>query len=895
MMRAEQAHPTTDQLDAFGRGEVPEPEASALEDHIASCPSCGDILKNLAEADPLFEVLRRIRREAGGEASTVLEGPAGDPAATSIEGGGYEVLGPLGRGGMGVVSLAIQPGLGRTVALKQIRAGLDADAEELARFRTEAEAAARLRHPNIVQVYDVGLRDGLPYLAMELVSGGTLEGRLRDGPLAPREAATLVAAIARAVQHAHDEGVLHRDLKPGNILLTAEGTPKVADFGLAKRLDVDQHQTRTGALLGTPSYMAPEQADGQAVGPLADVYSLGTILYECLTGHPPFRGASALETLEQVRAGDPIPPRRLRPGIPADLQTCCLKCLEREPRRRYATAADLADDIDRLLRDEPIRARAVSAPERLLKWARRRPSRAALGALGIVGVVASFAGLLAHQARLRVEIDRADRSAREARDQRALADANYREARDAIRKVLGRLDDPSFADIPRLTEVRRAQTEDALAFYDRILSTAESPDPVVRLDGVRAAVEAANYQMTIGRESQAGPMLRRALQLIEGLRRERPDDLDVLLERITVLGKLGFYSISRDPARSFEYLEEAVAGIEAYPAAGGPGAGINETLAWCEQNLGTQHFLKGDRSEAERHLRRAADLRRAALMAEPGDRGIRVGLAMSLVNLALIESHDRPEQAEASNAEAQALLEAVLGDGDDRPTVRSTLAAVLTNWGAQAQARREFDVALDRLARGLEVIRPLLNREPGHMQGRFNARNLHGTRGNLLECLGRHAEAVEDREQVVAYNDDPAKDVAYRIMLAASLLKCGRAREASEQGHSLARALGSHRSRRRTATTSPASCRLLRGRAEGTPTAGLSRTRCRGGGLLPRPGRRCRVLQGPRQPRPRPNRPRARRDPRTRRRPSPARRTRGPLIPSRVRIAPGRNPKGPRA
>jgi WD40 repeat protein len=304
---------------------------------------------------------------------------------------GYEVLGLLGRGGMGLVYRARQVRLGRIVALKVIRSlGLGGEADP-ARFRTEAEAIARLQHPNIVQIYEVGEHNGLPFMSLELCPGGSLDSRLGGTPLPPRQAAQLVETLARAMQAAHQAHVIHRDLKPANVLLAADGTPKITDFGLAKKLD-DVDQTQTGAIMGTPSYMAPEQAAGKVrqVGPAADIYSLGVLLYQVLTGRPPFRGTSVLETLEQVRTQEPVPPTRLQPRTPRDLNTICLKCLEKEPNKRYASAGELADDLRRYIAGEPILARPVGSLERLAKWARRRPAVAFLSVLSAAIAVVSF-------------------------------------------------------------------------------------------------------------------------------------------------------------------------------------------------------------------------------------------------------------------------------------------------------------------------------------------------------------------------------------------------------------------------------------------------------------------------------------------------------------------------
>jgi serine/threonine protein kinase len=313
------------------------------------------------------------------------------PASTPSLVPGYEILGELGRGGMGVVYKARQLGLNRLVALKMVLAGAHASRDDLARFRTEAEAIARLRHPNIIQIYEIDECEGRPFFSMEYVDGGSLADHLRGQPQPTHTAARLLEALARAVHTAHQAGIVHRDLKPANILLVSgeeaeihrtsthhspltTHQPKITDFGLAKRLDV-LGQTHTGDVLGTPAYMAPEQAAGRVneVGPATDVHALGAILYECLSGKAPFGQATLLDTLEQVRSQEPAPPSRLTSGCPRDLEVICLKCLQKEPGKRYATAEDLAEDLGRFLRGEPIQARPVPLWERALRWVRRNP------------------------------------------------------------------------------------------------------------------------------------------------------------------------------------------------------------------------------------------------------------------------------------------------------------------------------------------------------------------------------------------------------------------------------------------------------------------------------------------------------------------------------------------
>jgi eukaryotic-like serine/threonine-protein kinase len=305
-------------------------------------------------------------------APTWPSGPTASAVASASESlrfGDYELLREVARGGMGIVYRARQVSLDRVVALKMILAGRLATPEDLLRFRTEAEAAGRLKHPNIVAVHEVSEVDGQHFFSMDFIEGVSLTDKLRSGPLPSRVAARYVRTIARAVHHAHRQGVLHRDLKPSNILLDADDEPHITDFGLAKRLGGDSGQTRTGVVLGTPSYMSPEQAAGRTheLGPACDVYGLGAVLYELLTGRPPFRSETPLDTVMQVIEQDPVPPRLLNPKIDHDLETICLKCLEKSPERRYPSAEALAEDLDRYLNDETISARSINVLDRLVR------------------------------------------------------------------------------------------------------------------------------------------------------------------------------------------------------------------------------------------------------------------------------------------------------------------------------------------------------------------------------------------------------------------------------------------------------------------------------------------------------------------------------------------------
>jgi serine/threonine protein kinase/tetratricopeptide (TPR) repeat protein len=423
----------------------------------------GSDLSNLKESGPTVQ--------SDAPPQTPPTGPPEGESVTPVLGGkvhvaGYEILGELGRGGMGVVYKARQKKLKRMVALKMILAGAHAGPAHLARFRTEAEAVARLQHPNIVQIFEIGEQDNLSYIALEYVSGGSLSHKLRGKPLPDNEAAALLEVLARAMHFAHQQGIIHRDLKPANVLLTADGQPKITDFGLAKKID-EAAGTATGAILGTPCYMAPEQAGGRSkeTGPLADVYALGAMLYEFVTGRPPFNAPRPLDTVMQVLHNEPVPPSRFQPKVARDLETICLKCLQKNPARRYASAEDLADDVRRFLDGKAIRARPVPVWERVGKWARRRKALAtALGLSFLLGISLLVIGLLMVKDRLAREratkkaeeevtrlIDRAQLAAR-SED----SESDWKSGRDVANQALERIDaEPALAALrPKASAIR---------------------------------------------------------------------------------------------------------------------------------------------------------------------------------------------------------------------------------------------------------------------------------------------------------------------------------------------------------------------------------------------------------------------------------------------------------
>src|SRR3954454_21526365 len=323
------------------------------------CREAPELLAQVREGWRRFRAVEARLGELFPETGSVDDPEAAPPGRDLPRAPGYELIEVLGRGGVGVVYKAVQVGLNRAVALKMPLAGAFATRSERRRFAREAELVAALRHPNIVQVYDVGEIDGQPYFTMEFVDGGSLAEAIAGTPWPARDAAGLVTHLADAVAAAHRGGIVHRDLKPSNVLLAADGTPKISDFGLARHLGLGSSLTQSGAAVGTPSYMAPEQAQGRTgeVGPASDLYALGAILYELLTGRPPFRAESAAETVYQVITQDPVPPSRLNARVPRDLETICLKCLRQDPRLRYAGAEALADGLRICGGGRPIQAR----------------------------------------------------------------------------------------------------------------------------------------------------------------------------------------------------------------------------------------------------------------------------------------------------------------------------------------------------------------------------------------------------------------------------------------------------------------------------------------------------------------------------------------------------------
>jgi serine/threonine protein kinase len=557
----------------------------------------------------------------------------GSPPAVAVT--GYEILSEIGRGGMGVVYKAHQRSLKRIVALKMIRDGVLADPHAHNRFRREAEAAARLQHPHIVQVYEVGEQEGQPFIALEYVAGGSLAQQTQGKPQPPADAAALVETLARAVHHAHQAGIIHRDLKPANILLQIadcrlaidgqdrdsgkspicnlqSAIPKITDFGLAKQLDTEGGPaTQSGAVMGTPGYMAPEQAWGQtpvqAIGPPADVFALGVILYELLTGRAPFLGQNPMDTLQQLVSEEPVAPSRLQPRMPRDLETICLKCLQKTPARRYATAEALAEDLCRLRSGEPILARPVGRTERLIKWARRRPALAGLAAVSLAATLGLVAGGVWYNTRLQNEAERRhalqQRATNEAERRHALqqrATANLQTAIGVLEYELNVLWIARFRgeDVPE--PLRQGLLEQAVQFYPKLLASGDDTEPQARREIGRAYFGLGLSHDMLAKSDQAQAHYRRAIACQEQLLADYPNEVDYRIDLAATLLKLAYLQErSHQPEKAKAARSRMVSLVELLPP---DHPRLADMSSWVSAKLAEENRLREALPWLDQHI-----------------------------------------------------------------------------------------------------------------------------------------------------------------------------------------------------------------------------------------------------------------------------------------------------
>jgi serine/threonine-protein kinase len=839
-LRNDPDHPETIDLEATGIDQTIDHPGTA--DPIASEPTLdapGETvdLDSTAAYSPSYPAASPLQPDiASGPTITADPGATTEPGSggkgpdtSHIKIQGYEILGELGRGGMGRVYKARQIKLERTVALKVILAGAHATEEQLARFIGEAQAVAHLHHPNIVQIFEIGETEGLPYFSLEFVNGGPLDRKIDGTPQHPRESAQLVETIARAVQEAHSKGIIHRDIKPANILLTSSGAPKITDFGLAKRIETDSGHTRSGSIMGTPSYMAPEQAWGRIslIGPHSDTYSLGALLYVLLTGRPPFQGANLIETLEQVRSREPLPPSQLVPKTPRDLETITLKCLQKEPGKRYESAQALADDLKRYLDGVPILARPVSAPERCIRWCKRNPKIAGLAAtilllLGAIAAVSTtYAATLSRKNReLTIARDNetgarklAQKREAEAKDALNLAEKRRAEAESAVSqafnqnrqaldawRTLGRLAFQELRGIPAARDIRqnflnevRAGLTNTAAGMAPLYSVYRTIDNARRADVAMAGIykQIGDELLELGQDRPALEYYQKMSQITQALIDSNPNDMNAIVQHANNRAVLGFVNLNRigDAKTAQALLEDALRLREQWLAAEPQNEDAKLGVANALGQLAICFLQLGNPEQARALFERELQLRDALAPATKSHFEVRreaSGLYERLGDLAL--QLGDPRDAEKWYRFALDTRERLAQENPDHlPNLRD-VSRSRTNFGhIELTQKNNPAAARDLYALALQGFRTLAERDPEPIYKEDVARECYFLATALLR-LGETAESerlyrecLELRKTVASSPDSKM----HQIDLSVAMARCGEHQEAARIARSL--------------------------------------------------------------------------------------------------------------
>ena len=704
-------------------------------------------------------------------------GPA--PAVPPCPVGDYELLEEVGRGGMGIVYKARQKGANRVVALKLLRADPLGEEEQARRLRNEAEIVAQLDHPHIVPLYEVGEHAGRVFFSMKFVEGGSLAEHLPRYREDPRAAARLVADVARAVHHAHQRGVLHRDLKPSNILLDGEGRPFVSDFGLARRVEGDSSLTQSGVLVGTPSYMAPEQTTGRrgAVTTATDVYGLGAVLYALLTGRPPFRGDTMLDTLEQVKSREPEPPGRDNRRVGRDLETVCLKCLRKEPQQRYGSAEALAEDLERWLKGEPIHARTIGTTARVWHWCRRNPLAAWLTAamltalLLTVGVLAVCTWLIWQEKE-------------ETKAALGKADAKSRWARRAVNDMYTRVAVDWLAHEPQLTDVQRQFLRNALEFYKELAGEGGS-DPEQRLETGQAYGRIGDIAWVFPGQEDGEAALRLALAIFERLAGEFPEEKKYRQELASTERKLGrFLELNDRFPEAEELLSRSLSRLAPLAKDSPDDADARESRAACLTKLANLWRRMGRPREADDASLRVLEILEDLTARFPDLVRYQESLADACKDRAvLLMEEDRLEEAAQAYRKAVAVHEKLLAGPTSAHRARwglsgsySGLAYILADLGHLAEAEKAAD-------QGLRLRKQVDADHPADPRVRHTLALSYSYHGRMLTLLGRprdaeraYQQAVElERQQVKLYPAIPGRRQELALMLGylAWLHACG--------------------------------------------------------------------------------------------------------------------------
>jgi serine/threonine-protein kinase len=634
---------------------------------------------------------------------------AGDEVTLPRLFGHYELLEQIGRGGMGVVYRARQLAADRIVAVKVVRCDLlrslaqGTQSAAMERFRHEVQAAARLEHESVVSIYEVGDVDGELFFSMRYVAGRSLFEALRDGPMPCRRAAGYLEPVARAVEEAHRHGILHRDLKPQNILVdAATDRAYVADFGLAKLQEAGEELTRSGEIMGTPPYISPEQArDSAHVTASTDVYALGATLYHLLTGRPPFQAATAVETIRQVLQVEPLPLRKLNPAIDADLETISLKCLEKEPTRRYPSALALADDLQRYLEHQPIRARPLGRLNRVARWCRRNPLVAGLIASTCTFLVAALVSTLVGYQRTTIALRRAE--------------DGYRHARNTVDRFYTRVSEDTLLNQHGMQPLRRELLQQALQYYQQLIRERDQ-DPALQDELALTYYRVARIKEQIESPDESLVAYRQALERQQRLVQLTPQDVsrrqamgDTWNAIGGVLARRGDFEDACAAYAQATAIREVVA--EASPKSCEP----RRVLANTYMNQGLVEKDRGRTASALQHFERAQQLRRQLLNEEPQSTKIRRDQAIGCYNLANLHLSSTPRNLEGAQTEfeeALRWLETLLKEHPHDLDNEYRRAACCRMLGDIHSFRKEYEAATSRYTQGVSQLEKLAARNP---------------------------------------------------------------------------------------------------------------------------------------------------------------------------------------
>jgi serine/threonine protein kinase len=658
---------------------------------------------NSAADEPTLGVHAAATLDGGDAATRAYQQSAMASAprvTTGASFGHYELLSPIAKGGMGIVYKARQRNLNRIVAIKMILDGQFADQTDIDRFYAEAEAAAALSHPNIVAIHEIGEVQGQHFFSMDFIDGQSLADLVRENPLRPRRAAEFVRTIAETMQFAHESGVVHRDLKPANILLDKRQRPLITDFGLAKHVSSQSQRTMAGSIVGTPSYMPPEQAAGRIdeIGPWSDLYSLGAILYELLTGRPPFRSASPFETIRQVLETEPLSPRALNENVPKDLETICLKCLQKERTRRYETAQELADELGRFLRGEPIHARPISRVERFWRLCRRYPiASSAIATAAVFFIAASIVSTVAY-----ITTKAALTETKIAKEE---SDRSFKELMNTVDELFTLVSEETLLNQPGMQPVREKLLTKAKEAYERF-SQQRANDPTVEFELARAFFRLGTVAAMLRSPDEALKPYAKAREIQERLLAQLPNDprrIEALGDTVNFMGRARASLQDLDEALSdFGEAVKLRARLADIDRANGE---YQRVLANTYMNIGLIRGTKQEYASARQDFEEAQRIRHAALDTNPDPElsaRLRRDLAQGYFGLATLEMDERhPATAEKHFRRAADLFARLAEENPDDLECQKNLALVDRALGDVLpdidEARQHYEDARSRL------------------------------------------------------------------------------------------------------------------------------------------------------------------------------------------------------